>query len=79
LKPVLTSLVLDWKVEIDEFSEENTIMGPKKFRNLIATLDPDAEGRLVLACHIDSKITPGKRTYLMTSHKVGRFIISVAG
>jgi len=34
--------------------------GQKLFRNLIATYDPMVHRRLVLACHYDSKILPGK-------------------
>ena len=46
---------------MDKFTDKKTVLGAKTFTNLIATLDPKAEGRLVLACHIDSKIKPGKK------------------
>lgn len=39
----------------DEF-EDNTPLGAKKFANVIATLNPSACHRLVLACHYDSKL-----------------------
>ncbi|XP_014672156.1 PREDICTED: glutaminyl-peptide cyclotransferase-like [Priapulus caudatus] len=45
---------LDWEIELDEF-EENTPYGTKPFTNIIATWDPHAPRRLVLACHFDSK------------------------
>jgi hypothetical protein len=51
---------IGWNVEMDTFTEENTVVGPKKFTNVIANLDPEAEGRLVLACHIDSMASIGK-------------------
>lgn len=45
-----------WNVETDQFSS-NTPHGRKQFENVIATLDPNAPRRLVLACHYDSKYT----------------------
>ena len=48
---------LEWDVKVDEF-ENPTPLGPRKFTNIISTLDPDAERRLVLACHYDSKLMP---------------------
>lgn len=50
---------LGWSTEWDEF-EENTPYGVKVFRNLIVTNPVRAPRRLVLACHYDSKILPGK-------------------
>lgn len=46
-----------WTVELDTF-KENTVIGPKEFTNIIATLDPEAPRRMVIACHYDSKIEP---------------------
>ncbi|KAG7158237.1 Glutaminyl-peptide cyclotransferase-like [Homarus americanus] len=46
---------LSWTVEEDTFLS-NTPFGKKNFTNVIATLDPGATRRLVLACHYDSKI-----------------------
>uniref|UniRef100_A0A1I8B2L2 glutaminyl-peptide cyclotransferase n=1 Tax=Meloidogyne hapla TaxID=6305 RepID=A0A1I8B2L2_MELHA len=37
-----------------------TPFGQKTFNNLIATLNPQVHRRLVLSCHYDSKILPGK-------------------
>ena len=48
---------LGWTVE-ESSHEQNTVIGPVKFTNIIATLDPDAPRRLVIACHYDSKISP---------------------
>jgi glutaminyl-peptide cyclotransferase len=45
---------LNWDVELDEF-EDQTPMGMKSFSNIIATLNPNAERYLVIACHYDSK------------------------
>jgi hypothetical protein len=49
---------LGWEVELDSFVEPNTIVGQVPFSNIIATLDPAAPRRLVLACHYDSKASP---------------------
>ena len=48
---------LNWHVNTDEF-EQNTVIGPKNFSNIIATLNPEAPRRLIIACHYDSKLTP---------------------
>uniref|UniRef100_A0A914CWI0 Glutaminyl-peptide cyclotransferase n=1 Tax=Acrobeloides nanus TaxID=290746 RepID=A0A914CWI0_9BILA len=48
-----------FQTEWDRFAD-NTPYGPKTFRNLIATFDPLAPRRLVLACHYDSKLMPGQ-------------------
>ena len=48
---------LDWAIQYDEFIN-STPKGRKKFVNVIATLNPDAPRRLVLACHYDSKLEP---------------------
>lgn len=46
---------LNWTVEIDEFEEKTPKFGMLTFKNIIATLNPEAERNLVLACHYDSK------------------------
>jgi len=46
-----------WRVEQDSFRDQ-TPHGMKQFTNIIATLDPSAPRRLVIACHYDSKIEP---------------------
>jgi len=46
-----------WKVENHSFQSQ-TPHGNKEFTNVIATLDPSAPRRLVVACHYDSKIEP---------------------
>lgn len=46
---------LNWHVEVDEFVDNTPIFGKLKFSNIIATLNPNAERFLVLACHYDSK------------------------
>lgn len=47
---------LGWHVEEDAFSA-NTPHGSRPFRNIIATLNPQACKRLVFACHYDSKVS----------------------
>ncbi|CAB1330762.1 unnamed protein product, partial [Coregonus sp. 'balchen'] len=46
-----------WDVKEDTF-ESHTPYGPMTFNNIIATLNPSAKRRLVLACHYDSKYYP---------------------
>lgn len=48
---------LNWDVEEDTF-EDNTPYGVKRFTNIIATKDPKASRRVVLAAHFDSKYFP---------------------
>jgi len=48
---------LGWSIEEDSF-EQNTVVGRVRFTNIIATLDPNAPRRMVIACHYDSKVTP---------------------
>ncbi|CAE6459625.1 unnamed protein product [Rhizoctonia solani] len=51
---VKTMKDLNWDVEEDSFTS-NTPYGEKRFTNVIATKDPEAPRRLVLAAHFDSK------------------------
>ncbi|KAJ2927597.1 hypothetical protein H1R20_g9507, partial [Candolleomyces eurysporus] len=48
---------LNWHIEEDAFTD-NTPYGPKKFTNIIATKDPKASSRVVVAAHFDSKFFP---------------------
>jgi len=45
---------LNWHIEEDSFTD-TTPYGEKRFTNVIATKDPDAPRRVVLAAHFDSK------------------------
>ncbi|XP_061896500.1 glutaminyl-peptide cyclotransferase [Entelurus aequoreus] len=54
IKTTLASLGAGWQVTEDTFMSQ-TPYGPLPFTNLIATLNPSAKRRLVLACHYDSK------------------------
>ncbi|XP_051942822.1 glutaminyl-peptide cyclotransferase [Hippocampus zosterae] len=54
IKSTLGSLGAGWEVTEDSFRSQ-TPYGPLPFTNLIATLNPLAKRRLVLACHFDSK------------------------
>jgi glutaminyl-peptide cyclotransferase len=47
---------LEWRTDLDTFKAQ-TPYGLKQFSNIIATLDPKACKRLVLACHYDSKLS----------------------
>ena len=51
---ISTLKALDWHIDVDEFSGETPI-GVKQFRNIIATKDPGAARRVILAAHYDSK------------------------
>lgn len=54
---LITQMIsLGWDVSTDKFTT-GTPLGRKTFENVIATLDPKAPRRLVLACHYDSKYT----------------------
>ncbi|XP_034051008.1 glutaminyl-peptide cyclotransferase [Thalassophryne amazonica] len=57
IRSTLGSLSAGWEVTGDSF-ESQTPYGPLTFTNIIATLDPSARRRLVLACHHDSKYYP---------------------
>jgi glutaminyl-peptide cyclotransferase len=48
---------LKWHIEEDSFIA-STPYGPMNFTNVIATKDPDAPRRVVLAAHYDSKYFP---------------------
>ncbi|XP_041978166.1 glutaminyl-peptide cyclotransferase-like [Aricia agestis] len=48
---------LGWDVTEDVFPDKTPVFGTLNFRNIIATLNPDADRYLVLACHYDSKYT----------------------
>lgn len=48
---------LGWNIEEDSF-EQDTVVGRVRFTNIIATLDPNAPRRMVIACHYDSKMSP---------------------
>ncbi|KAJ3513744.1 hypothetical protein NLJ89_g2777 [Agrocybe chaxingu] len=54
---VSTLTALKWHVELDEFTDK-TPVGTKRFANIIATKDPFASRRVVLAAHFDSKYYP---------------------
>lgn len=58
---------LGWHVELDQFIDD-TPYGKRKFTNIMATLDPDADRQLALAAHYDSK--------LMTPDENGKHFIA---
>lgn len=51
---------LNWHVEVDEFVQKTPKFGDLTFKNIIGTLNPNAERFLVLACHYDSKYFEGQ-------------------
>ncbi|XP_030643189.1 glutaminyl-peptide cyclotransferase [Chanos chanos] len=57
IKSALGSLKAGWDVSEDKF-QAHTPYGQMPFNNIIATLNPSAKRRLVLACHYDSKYYP---------------------
>lgn len=57
IKSTLNGLQAGWDVNEDSFHAQ-TPYGPTPFTNIIATLNPSARRRLVLACHFDSKYYP---------------------
>lgn len=60
---------LNWNVEQDVFTA-STPLGEKTFRNIIATLNPQACQRLVFACHYDSKYFPNAQFVAATDSAV---------
>lgn len=54
IKTTLSSLGAGWEVTEDKFVS-GTPYGRLPFNNIVATLNPSAKRRLVLACHHDSK------------------------
>ncbi|KAF5373571.1 hypothetical protein D9758_000826 [Tetrapyrgos nigripes] len=54
---VSTLKALDWTIEEDGFND-TTPLGIKEFTNIIATKDPQASRRVILAAHFDSKYFP---------------------
>lgn len=59
IKSTLSSLNAGWEVNEDRF-QSWTPYGQMPFTNIIATLNPGAKRRLVLACHYDSKYFPSQ-------------------
>ncbi|KAL2099130.1 hypothetical protein ACEWY4_005610 [Coilia grayii] len=57
IKSTLNGLKAGWHVSEDSFRDQ-TPYGPMPFTNIMATLNPSAKRRLVLACHFDSKYYP---------------------
>lgn len=48
-----------WTVTRDEF-DQDTVIGPKRFTNIVATANPKAEKFVLLTAHYDSKIIKSK-------------------
>ncbi|KAJ7172117.1 glutaminyl-peptide cyclotransferase-like protein [Mycena filopes] len=60
---VSTLETLKWHVELDAFND-TTPFGRKQFTNIIATKDPKASRRVILAAHFDSKYFPEPNRFL---------------
>ncbi|KAJ7709474.1 hypothetical protein B0H17DRAFT_227418 [Mycena rosella] len=54
---------LNWHVELDAF-DDKTPFGQKHFTNIIATKDPKASRRVILAAHFDSKYFPEPNNFV---------------
>ena len=54
---VNTLKALKWDVQEDTFTDQ-TPYGVKTFTNVIATKDPEASRRVIVAAHFDSKFFP---------------------
>lgn len=55
----ITRDILGWTVEYDTFQDKPPAPYPTtQFTNIIATHNPNAKRRLVLACHFDTKVSP---------------------
>lgn len=52
---------LGWTVEENQFMNDTPLRKDVSFTNVVATLDPAAPRRLVLACHYDSLLTNSGR------------------
>jgi len=56
----LTELNAGWTIELDQFREKPPApYDEQEFTSIIATLNPKAPRKLVVACHYESKIIPG--------------------
>lgn len=56
-----------WHIDLDEFMDA-TPFGERKFTNIIATLNPDADRKLAIAAHYDSKVmTPENDRYFVAA------------
>lgn len=67
----MKDLSAGWHIELDEFYDKPPEPYPEtKFSSIIATLNPDAPRKLVLACHYESKIMDGGIFYAATDSAV---------
>ncbi|THU88592.1 hypothetical protein K435DRAFT_761703 [Dendrothele bispora CBS 962.96] len=60
---ISTLKALDWHIEEDAFND-TTPLGTKQFTNIIATKDPEASRRVVVAAHFDSKYFPNTNEFV---------------
>lgn len=72
---------LNWHVEIDEFKDKTPNFGTLTFKNIVGSLNPNAERYLVLACHYDSKYYAneefvGKFYFYYRLHKRMKYVLS---
>lgn len=69
---------LGWQVTLDEF-DKNTVIGMKRFTNIIATANPNAKKFVLLTAHYDSKIMKGNEFLAATDSAVPcAMIMSIA-
>ena len=69
---------LGWEVTLDEF-DKDTVIGMKRFTNIIATANPNATKFVLLTAHYDSKIMKGNEFLAATDSAVPcAMIMSIA-
>lgn len=72
---VSTMRNLNWHVEEDAFTD-TTPYGSKRFTNIIATKDPTARRRVIVAAHFDSKFFPTypqNQVIMRDSHQIIKY------
>lgn len=57
---------LGWNVTLDQF-DQDTVIGPKRFTNIIATANPSAKKFLLLTAHYDSKMLKDNEEFIGAS------------
>lgn len=71
---IKTMKELNWHVETDPFEDKTPNLGTLKFENIIASINPNANRFLILACHYDSKYFKNQE-FLGATDSAGRLLI----
>lgn len=64
---------LNWHIQTDPFEDRTPNLGILKFENIIASLNPNADRFLILACHFDSKYFPNDE-FLGATDSAGEYL-----